>query len=637
MKILTFVILITHFGCSIQSSTNLKKNYGLLKPTENDLNNCFVPPEGMICVPASNYKFNDSNIFINTFYADKYEISNQDYEECVKNKSCKTNIFLKSKNNKKFSEPKQPAIGLSYSMAHDYCTYKGKRLPTESEWNKLYSLFAISKNEPLDCTNANIRGCIDNTTPVGSYPNPFGVHDLEGNVSEWVNEWADSCGDNCIEKNCIVCQKSQSTCSGKFPCDKYTPKYNEINWGTINLDGIRNSLKGEKLQLMKVKGLSFEDSPSPSNSAEYTNKTVNISDVSGKNGARCISDTIYLNKSPAWMVSNPPKNNENLKNLDPAKQSTFQNLKEYDSINDKPLCKEFFTSPANCRDPMSYTKPNEARNYLFAPYVKNLRGGYIGVAADANYTFFTYAKSEFVWLMDFNMNIVNLHKINKVFILDSPQPQEFLKKWSTPNRSTSLKLLETTLFNSPEWENIKKFFYANQLSLHEHYTSLSYPDKNNGDFGWLRNIENYEYLRRLHLSNRISIVEGDLLKDKTLFNIGETARNLNIKIRIFYPSNAEEFWKFSNNYKRNILNLPFDEASIIVRTVHEFQWHNNEKTGGSLGFWHYVIHGAYNYQKKLLLSDFYLIDHFKNYRVFPNDLKDFSTIELPEKIPENLF
>jgi hypothetical protein len=635
LKILTFLILLTLIGCSIQSSSNQTKNYGFLKPTENDLNNCSSPPEGMVCVPASNYKIGNSNVFINTFYADKFEISNDDYEKCVKNKSCKTNVFLKSKNNQKFSDPKQPAIGLSYTMAHDYCTFKGKRLPTESEWNKLYSLYAISKKEPFSCSNANIKGCFEKTTPIGNFPNPYGVHDLEGNVSEWVNEWADSCGENCIEKKCNICQKSQSTCSGKFPCEKYTPKYNEINWNTINLDGIRNSLKGEKLQLMKVKGTSFEDNPS--SSPESSSKIGNINDVSTKYGARCISDTIYLNKSPAWMVSNPPNINKDLNNLDPAKQSTFQNLKEYDSINDKPLCKELFTSPANCRDPMSYTKPNEARNYLFAPYVKNLRGGYIGVAADANYTFLTYAKSEYVWLMDFNMNIVNLHKINKVFILDSPQPQDFLKKWSSPNRTTSLKLLEATLNESPEWENIKKFFNANQSSLHEHYTSLSYPDKTNGDFGWLRNNENYEYLRKLHQTNRISIVEGDLLKDKTLFNIGETAKKLNIKIRILYPSNAEEFWKFSEIYKRNILNLPFDEASIVVRTVHEFQWHNNEKSKGSLGFWHYVVHGAYNYQKKLLLSDFYLIDHFKNYRVFPNDLKDFSTIELPEKIPEGLF
>lgn len=635
MKILTFVLIVSIFSCSSHTSVNQKKIYDFLKPTDNDTNNCLSPPEGMVCVPFGNYTLNNKIHFINTFYADKFEISNAEYDKCVKNKSCKTNNFIVNKSNSKFAEPNQPAIGLSYQMAHDYCVWSGKRLPTELEWNKLYSLYSISKKENLNCSNSNSKGCYEKTTPVGYFQNPTGVYDLEGNVSEWVNEWADSCGENCNDKSCSFCSKTTSICSGKYPCEKYTNKYNEINWATINLDGIRNSLKGERLQSMKIKGFSFEEN-SPT-SPEVFFKIGNISDTSGKYGARCISDSIYLNKSPAWIVSNPPNLKNETKELDSNQLLVFHNLKELDSINEKPLCKQLFTSPANCRDPVSYTKPNEARNYLFAPYIKNLQGGYIGVAADANYTFLSYAKSEYVWLMDFNMNIVNLHKINKYFIIDSPLPQDFLNKWSSAKKTSSLKVLEEKLSTDPELENIKKFFMANQQSLYEHYLSLSYPDKTNRDFGWLRNSENYEHLRKLHLSNKISIVGGDLLKDKTLFNIGETARKLNIKIRIFYPSNAEEFWKFSENYKRNIINLPFDEASVVLRTIHEFQWHNNEKSGGSLGFWHYVVHGAYNYQKKLLLPDYYLIDHFRSYRIFPNDLKDFSTIDLPDKLPNNLF
>jgi hypothetical protein len=494
----------------------------------------------------------------------------------------------------------------------------------------LYSINSLK----LDCKTANI-GCDGNTKPVGSYPNPKGVFDLEGNASEWVNEWADSCGITCNDKSCgEICTTNSSLCSGKFPCEKYTEKYATISWDQINLDGIRNSLKNEKLQLKKVKGGSFEF---PFQIESITKgKVVSLSDINIKAGARCVSDSIHLTNAPAWMISNPPIAKDFPIEMNPEQKSVFLQTFDRDDIDTKPLCKEQFTSPANCRDPVSYIKPNEARNYLFAPYIKNIGGGYIGVAADANYTFLTYARSEFVWLMDFNINIVNLHKINKVFILESESVQDFLSKWSSKNKNLSIKLLEISLSNSSEWKNIKNFFEVNQPGLYDYYLAMSQPERAMKDFGWLRNSNHYLFLRKLHQNNRISIIEGDLLKEKSLYNIGAIAKKLKIPIRVFYPSNAEEFWKFSKNYKRNILNLPFDEASVVLRTIHEFPWHKPELKGGVTGFWHYVVHGGYNYQKKIALPDFFLINNFKEYRIFPDNQKDFSTIEVPNSLPFEL-
>ncbi len=608
-----------------------KPNIGILKPTPSDTNLCKSPPDGMLCVPYSRDEL--SNKILPTLYVDKYEITNEKYETCVKEKHCKPNLFIKNKTNSQFSGSNQPSIGLTYDMAHQYCVWSGKRLPTEEEWDKIYSLYSITTVN-LDCKTANI-GCDGSTKPVGSYPNPKGVFDLEGNASEWVNEWADSCGISCNDKSCgEVCTTNSRLCSGKFPCEKYTEKYASIIWEQINLDGIRNSLKNEKLQLKKVKGGSFEF---PFQIDSITKgKVVSIDDTSIKAGARCVSDSNHLTNAPAWMISNPPKAKEVPKEMNPEQKSLFLQTFDKDDIDTKPLCKEQFTSPANCRDPVSYIKPNEARNYLFAPYIKNIGGGYIGVAADANYTFLTYARSEFVWLMDFNINIVNLHKINKVFIIESETVQDFINKWSFKNKSISTKLLEISLSNSSEWKNIKNFFDVNQPGLYEYYLAMSQPERTMKDFGWLRNPDHYLYLRKLHQGNRISILEGDLLKEKSLYNIGVIAKKLNIPIRIFYPSNAEEFWKFSKNYKRNILNLPFDEASVVLRTIHEFPWHKPELKDGVTGFWHYVVHGGYNYQKKLALPDFYLINNFKEYRIFPDNQKDFSTIEVPNTLPFEL-
>lgn len=416
--------------------------------------------------------------------------------------------------------------------------------------------------------------------------------------SEWTNTWAEDCAQNCPKISCgKSCISTSNPCSGRYPCGKSDKKFILLN-------------SGEK-------------------------KQVSILKKDELHHARCVSSSPYLTKAPAWMIKDPPKKPESLPSKPIEEQlELLHQLKGYDVL-DKKFCSKPYLSPADCRDPVSYIKSNESRNYLFAPYIKNLRGGYIGVAADANYSYISYAKSEWVFLMDFDPVILNLHRTIRAFVKESPTVKDFLDQWHSSNKQ-SVNILEKYYVYNSDFSTLKSLFLKNRAVLYEHYKSISLPSKENGDFGWLRNPENYEYIRHLYLNDRISIHGGDLLKDKTLYNIGEAAKQLGIKIRVFYPSNAEEFWEFSENYKRNILNLPFDEASVVLRTVHEFPWHVNDRTGGSTGFWHYVVHGALNYQKYLRYPDYYHIQHFKNERIIPTNMRDFSTIHLPHSIPENL-
>ncbi|MCB1178643.1 MAG: hypothetical protein KDK36_13745, partial [Leptospiraceae bacterium] len=472
--------------------------------------------------------------------------------------------------------------------------------------------YNYSKSNPqINCSSANINGCNGKTLEVGKGIPTDQIFNMAGNVPEWTNDWVGECGKNCEGPQCLnVCLKNVSVCSGKFPCGKLNQKV--VKGGGYNLPGENSNISSRM-----------------------------ILDISGEKkhiGARCVSDTPYLTNAPAWIIKKPLPEPQSLDlpQVTDNERKILHELKEYDKL-DKPFCDKPYTSPANCRDPVSYVKPNEARNYLFADYVKNLRGGYVGVAADANYSYIAQARSEWVWLMDFDFVIFNLHRIIKVFVLESETPGEFIEKFNPKNKPSSMALIEKVYRDHPDFSIMKtKVMDRYGASLYEHYKSISKPSKENGEFGWLRNPKAYSYIRMLHRKGRISIHGGDLLKDKTLFSIGESAKKLGVKIRIFYPSNAEEFWAFNENFKRNVLNLPFDEASVVLRTVHEYPWHVNDRKGGHAGFWHYVVHGAYNYQKKLQLPNYSGIQDFKNERIIPTDMRDFSTIHLPGNIPEGI-
>lgn len=131
-------------------------------------------------------------VFLKAFYIDKYEVTNKQYKTFIiatgnPPPPTWTGGVPKGKE-------EHPVINVTWFNAHAYCVWAKKRLPTEEEWEKaargpdgnIYTWGNEYKEGEANLDNKDV------TMPVGSYKTDksyYGVYDMGGNVTEWVDAW----------------------------------------------------------------------------------------------------------------------------------------------------------------------------------------------------------------------------------------------------------------------------------------------------------------------------------------------------------------------------------------------------------------------------------------------------------------
>ena len=136
----------------------------------------------------------EQNIFLKAFYIDRYEVTNRRYKIYIDDLGA---VPPKHWENNKFpdGQDKFPIVNVTWFDASNFCQWAEKKLPSEKQWEKaargeIGNEYPWGRKFHPDYANLSTKpGSKNPLAPVGSYPRsatPLGVHDLVGNVWEWV-------------------------------------------------------------------------------------------------------------------------------------------------------------------------------------------------------------------------------------------------------------------------------------------------------------------------------------------------------------------------------------------------------------------------------------------------------------------
>ena len=162
----------------------------------------------MALVPAGEFMMGSSmgnadeqpvhRVYVETFLMDKYQVSVSQYARFLDATSQEAPPDWSIMN--RSQHQKRPIANVDWPEAKTYCTWAGKRLPTEAEWEKAARgtdgrTYPWGNEHPtkffanVSRDNWNNHSAL---TPVGTFEegkSPYGIYDMAGNVWEWVSDW----------------------------------------------------------------------------------------------------------------------------------------------------------------------------------------------------------------------------------------------------------------------------------------------------------------------------------------------------------------------------------------------------------------------------------------------------------------
>jgi len=179
---------------------------------------------GMVLVTGGTFTMGDTwgdggsdelpthSVTISSFYMDETEVTTGAFEAYINSVAPSTSYYYTDSttgcniNTNDSVKDNHPVNCVTWDGAYEFCEWKGKRLPTEAEWEYAAGGGSAHWKWSLDETTfTSSKYCYNKseTCTVKSYSaNSLGLYDMTGNVFEWCKDWYESSFYNTCSPSC---------------------------------------------------------------------------------------------------------------------------------------------------------------------------------------------------------------------------------------------------------------------------------------------------------------------------------------------------------------------------------------------------------------------------------------------------
>jgi len=259
----------------------------------------------------------------------------------------------------------------------------------------------------------------------------------------------------------------------------------------------------------------------------------------------------------------------------------------------------FDSPPEALTQNRTYYVSDENELHLFRKVITPRKGIYLGLGSDPNYVFGAWAQAEYMILLDFDQNIVDLHRIYGAFFIESANVEAFLTLWTKDGEEAAHAAIEK---HHPKRANWLKRIYADarrRVPARLEWMNTAFPE--NGAPTFLNDPAQYTFIRKMWQEGRIRPVRGDLTKEKAMSDVAAFARKHDLEVRTLYLTNAEYYFPFeTGEYVNNITGLPMPDDSVVLHTFPRSQTEYRQIYESGPVYQKYVKSGKYENLRALL-------------------------------------
>ncbi len=225
-------------------------------------------------------------------------------------------------------------------------------------------------------------------------------------------------------------------------------------------------------------------------------------------------------------------------------------------------------APASITQNTHFVVSNEDRPQVFRERVSGRGGVYVGVGAEQGFLFAGWARSEGMFLLDFDEWVVVVNEVHGLVFEHARTPDELYALWGPDHRAEIEGWLKERSTDGAD--------LARKMKIYDHgRPKVEYRLK------WLRRYlgslqvpffandqAELDHVAGLWKKKRVRSVRGDLTASGALRAFGDVARRAGWTVRVLYLSNAEQYFAYDTGaFRDNLASLPFDDRSIVLHTT----------------------------------------------------------------------